>query len=107
MAMPCRPLVPLASSVPELPCVLKEKMAYEFGQCLEFRRVLFGSPVLVTAVLISSSVLLLVAFSVPVLASVSLLRSRSPPLASSRPTLLRSEERRVGKEGRSRWSPYH
>src|SRR5690606_39463842 len=23
------------------------------------------------------------------------------------PTIMRSEERRVGKEGRSRWSPYH
>src|SRR5438445_7704648 len=30
---------------------------------------------------------------------------RSPPRAAS--TDLRSEERRVGKEGRSRWWPYH
>src|SRR5258707_14414446 len=28
-------------------------------------------------------------------------------LASGQPRLLRSEERRVGKECRSRWSPYH
>src|SRR5256885_6260814 len=29
------------------------------------------------------------------------------PMANLYLTLLRSEERRVGKEGRSRWSPYH
>src|SRR3712207_9031859 len=29
------------------------------------------------------------------------------PVTSSRYTNIRSEERRVGKEGRSRWSPYH
>src|ERR1035441_8214583 len=37
--------------------------------------------------------------------------TRSFPSATAKPTavevkLLRSEERRVGKEGRSRWSPY-
>src|ERR1051325_8504069 len=30
-----------------------------------------------------------------------------PPAAASACGLHRSEERRVGKEGRSRWSPYH
>src|SRR2546430_7199441 len=30
-----------------------------------------------------------------------------PPAMSSRLTMPRSEERRVGKECRSRWSPYH
>ena len=30
-----------------------------------------------------------------------------PPVADDLPTGLRSEERRVGKECRSRWSPYH
>ena len=29
------------------------------------------------------------------------------PSGSGKTTLLRSEERRVGKECRSRWSPYH
>src|SRR3989442_13012256 len=29
------------------------------------------------------------------------------PLTAYRATAIRSEERRVGKEGRSRWSPYH
>ena len=29
------------------------------------------------------------------------------PASQADPTLLRSEERRVGKECRSRWSPYH
>ena len=29
------------------------------------------------------------------------------PVAHNKPALLRSEERRVGKECRSRWSPYH
>src|ERR1043166_8235334 len=33
--------------------------------------------------------------------------NQSPTLASGRTTPLRSEERRVGKECRSRWSPYH
>src|SRR5437870_11003823 len=28
-------------------------------------------------------------------------------IASGKPVVLRSEERRVGKECRSRWSPYH
>src|SRR3712207_9339582 len=32
---------------------------------------------------------------------------RKPAVLSSRPGWLRSEERRVGKECRSRWSPYH
>src|SRR3989441_6827581 len=31
----------------------------------------------------------------------------APVIAIDGPTGLRSEERRVGKEGRSRWSPYH
>src|SRR3712207_7718847 len=31
----------------------------------------------------------------------------SPPSSSSTPPATRSEERRVGKECRSRWSPYH
>src|SRR5256885_11374021 len=31
----------------------------------------------------------------------------SAPLCVARPAMLRSEERRVGKECRSRWSPYH
>src|SRR5256885_16004726 len=30
-----------------------------------------------------------------------------PPELGIAPRLSRSEERRVGKEGRSRWSPYH
>ena len=33
--------------------------------------------------------------------------SNSNPLCSSKETSLRSEERRVGKECRSRWSTYH
>ena len=36
-----------------------------------------------------------------------LLCSGKPRLAKRGLTLLRSEERRVGKECRSRWSPYH
>src|SRR3712207_3700177 len=32
---------------------------------------------------------------------------RSPPRAGTTPLKPRSEERRVGKECRSRWSPYH
>src|SRR5260370_26117815 len=34
-------------------------------------------------------------------------RVASPPTQSTWPWLCRSEERRVGKECRSRWSPYH
>ena len=34
-------------------------------------------------------------------------RMRRAFLAENNPMLLRSEERRVGKECRSRWSPYH
>ena len=38
-------------------------------------------------------------------------RGRKPPSVDvaerSKPIVLRSEERRVGKECRSRWSPYH
>src|SRR5438270_2668574 len=33
--------------------------------------------------------------------------TRSTPSPGSRPNSKRSEERRVGKECRSRWSPYH
>src|SRR5256885_10668253 len=36
-----------------------------------------------------------------------LCRCREPVLRRCHQTLLRSEERRVGKECRSRWSPYH
>src|SRR3712207_8546747 len=35
------------------------------------------------------------------------LRSPSREAAVEEPVITRSEERRVGKEGRSRWSPYH
>src|SRR3712207_9405248 len=35
------------------------------------------------------------------------LRHQRLALAAEPPTVLRSEERRVGKECRSRWSPYH
>ena len=31
----------------------------------------------------------------------------APDMRTAKATLLRSEERRVGKECRSRWSPYH
>src|SRR5450830_503233 len=34
-------------------------------------------------------------------------RPARPPSAEDRRTVQRSEERRVGKECRSRWSPYH
>src|SRR5258708_7034370 len=89
MAMPGRPVVPLASIVAEMPgvpLVLLSQAEDGIGDDLVTG---VQTCVLPISVLISSSVLLLVAFSVPVLASVSLLRSRSPPLASSRPTLLK------------------
>src|ERR1051326_441491 len=35
------------------------------------------------------------------------IRFAAPALAAGNVGLLKSEERRVGKEGRSRWSPYH
>ena len=38
---------------------------------------------------------------------VVVLREKIVKLAGKRTTTLRSEERRVGKEGRSRWSPDH
>src|SRR6266496_3405506 len=66
----------------------KQKTAYEFSTRLEFRRVLFRSP--------SPS---------------SGETPRDPRPAESRRSRLRSaprsEERRVGKECRSRWSPNH
>ena len=37
----------------------------------------------------------------------SAIKTSAPPLAKSKAHSLRSEERRVGKECRSRWSPYH
>src|SRR6195256_4412369 len=44
----------------------------------------------------------------PEVAWVNNFRIADPGLAvAQHPTLLRSEERRVGKECRSRWSPYH
>src|SRR3712207_4631056 len=50
---------------------------------------------------------LLAAKGVPVVVYTG--RGLPPELASQHPdlTILRSEERRVGKECRSRWSPYH
>src|SRR2546422_3802748 len=40
-------------------------------------------------------------------ASLAAKRAASASALSARPAQSRSEERRVGKEGRSRWSPYH
>src|SRR5438034_11533689 len=63
----------------------KQKTAYEIPVCLEFRRVLFRSR----------------------------MPDREPAVDGDgrahvhRGGLPRSEERRVGKECRSRWSPYH
>src|SRR3989449_11452528 len=55
----------------------------------------------------------LVALPRPEIAGAAAAREIMPPLLVPRPALpklrehQRSEERRVGKEGRSRWSPYH
>src|SRR5260370_20570211 len=46
------------------------------------------------------------AFTVPVLLNTTLTVFQIPPVICNVPAL-RSEERRVGKECRSRWSPYH
>src|SRR6202522_3884325 len=47
------------------------------------------------------------AFTSSVMMSPSRSSAMGPPLAASGATWPRSEERRVGKECRSRWSPYH
>src|ERR1017187_9171545 len=67
----------------------KQKTAYEIHRSLEFRRVLFRS---VTSCIVMTT---------------CVLPSRSMVPIGSGPGYDRSEERRVGKECRSRWSPYH
>ena len=46
-------------------------------------------------------------FALAVAAFSQILTVPSPSIVILQPILLRSEERRVGKECRSRWSPYH
>src|ERR1017187_10946926 len=48
-----------------------------------------------------------VAFTGPNVAVVYFVIHDAPATAEEREPSVRSEERRVGKEGRSRWSPYH
>src|SRR5215831_18752218 len=67
----------------------KQKTAYEMPKCLEFRRVLFRSEVLGDRLAAGEGR--------------DVLQHGLPPVTED----LRSEERRVGKECRSRWSPYH
>src|SRR5256885_10697858 len=43
----------------------------------------------------------------PCLPGNSMAKTRRIPVGTLFPSILRSEERRVGKECRSRWSPYH
>ena len=45
--------------------------------------------------------------SVAVLMAVTTQVASADEVATQMPTVTRSEERRVGKECRSRWSPYH
>src|SRR6266849_9538206 len=66
----------------------KQKTAYEIHSRLEFRRVLFRS-------------------HQPGAPARALRRRRRAQGARRRRAADRSEERRVGKECRSRWSPYH
>src|SRR5260370_1216070 len=75
----------------------KQKTAYEIQVGLEFRRVLFRS-VLAAALCTTKA------------ADESTSVASRSPVAGEVPAVplrTRSEERRVGKECRSRWSPYH
>src|SRR3712207_7177651 len=87
---------------------VKQKTAYEILAGLEFRRVLFRSwsnrPVKILGK----------PHAIPMERRSCILPAWSPPLRSgcvrpppATPPTSRSEERRVGKECRSRWSPYH
>ena len=73
----------------------KQKTAYEIGQWLEFRRVLFRSR------------LLLESNKRPAPARVGAFAPVDVIVPKGGTGCDRSEERRVGKECRSRWSPYH
>src|SRR5256885_12551602 len=98
----------------------KEKTAYEITRVLEFRRVLFRSQRSVREgtggqqTARSSAFLLGLATDVGAWhVRLSLYTSHKSVVrlarssADARGRGLRSEERRVGKECRSRWSPYH
>src|SRR5258707_473866 len=89
----------------------KQKTACEILACLEFRRVLFRSRIgrLGGAAAAGGG-------RDALSYGVSFATTRSHQLARGAPACFlsgisgwfsRSEERRVGKEGRSRWSPYH
>src|SRR6266705_826277 len=65
-----------------------QETAYEFVRCLEFRRVLFRS-------------------AAPLPCRDYPPRAAAGHVRGFPPSGRRSEERRVGKECRSRWSPYH
>src|SRR2546423_9048323 len=70
---------------------IKHDPTYEISKCLEVRRVLFrsnGTSGLGSAIVLTSG-------------------NISNGFADVTTATLRSEERRVGKECRSRWSPYH
>ena len=95
----------------------KQKTAYEITVGLEFRRVLFRSTpidiVMANRIEISEPIIAIVLlikitlFAVlSKLASASSISSLSDTIIASI-FVLRSEERRVGKECRSRWAPYH
>src|ERR1043166_10191617 len=58
-------------------------------------------------VLAPSPIVISVANTVPPLVTISRLRLPELPTTTEEMLLHRSEERRVGKECRSRWSPYH
>src|SRR3712207_8811319 len=88
----------------------KQKSAYEVLACLEFRRVLFRS----SRFVVSPSPSWPNWFRphdttapVDVTAKPCSLASASWRTSASEVAWVRSEERRVGKEWRSRWSPYH
>src|ERR1039457_6561252 len=78
-----------AAAAARLGGFVKEKTAYEITRGLEFRRVLFRSTWSASARGPSGAY------------------SSSPGVRDISASISRSEERRVGKECRSRWSPYH
>src|SRR5256885_6176542 len=98
----------------------KKRRAYEITRCLEFRRVLFRSRAVLALVEPAQAVEVTEEFvsavdevndhfgsTLNLAAAPSEMFGVMLPNRELAKTKHRSEERRVGKECRSRWSPYH
>src|SRR5260221_7837525 len=96
-------LPPLAFALAALTCaMLVNQVAKQFGNLVGK-----GLPWSVILEVFVLTIPFIVAMTLPMAVLVAVLYTFSHLAADNEVTAMRSEERRVGKECRSRWSPYH